>query len=163
MARRVYQYETSPRKLEPEYKRNSPRKKLEVIENTKKANSRAEKEARMIRKRQIFLVVAIFATLLFISYRNSLINEEFKEIQAQKNKLALIQKENKQLEISLEGSLNLNNIEKIATEQLGMQKQTSNQTIYTELDKQDYIEVSAEETQKDNKSFFTKILELFYR
>ena len=75
--------------------------------------------------------------------------------------MAVIQKENKQLEISLEGSLNLNNIEKIATEQLGMQKQTSNQTIYTELDKQDYIEVSAEETQKEKKGIFKKILEIF--
>ena len=42
-----------------------------------------------------------------------------------------------------------------------MQKQTSNQTIYTELDKQDYIEVSAEETQKEKKGIFTKILEIF--
>ncbi len=161
MARERYQYETSPKKIEPDYRRRNTKKKLEVIENTQKRNTKAEREAKKIRKRQIFLVVAIFATLLFISYRNSVINEEFKEIQAQKKNLAVIQKENKQLEISLEGSLNLNNIEKIATEQLGMQKQTSNQTIYTELDKQDYIEVSAEETQKEKKSIFTKILEIF--
>jgi hypothetical protein len=161
MARERYQYETSPKKIEPDYRRRNTKKKLEVIENTQKRNTKAEREAKKIRKRQIFLVVAIFATLLFISYRNSVINEEFKEIQALKKNLAVIQKENKQLEISLEGSLNLNNIEKIATEQLGMQKQTSNQTIYTELDKQDYIEVSAEETQKEKKGIFTKILEIF--
>ena len=161
MARGAYQYETSPRKLEPNYRRQNTKNKLEVIDNTQKRNMKAEKEAKKIRKRQIFLVVAIFATLLFISYRNSVINEEYKDIQAQKNNLAVIQKENKQLEISLEGSLNLNNIEKIATEQLGMQKQTNNQTIYTELDKEDYIEVASEETQKEDKSFFTKILEIF--
>lgn len=161
MARGGYQYETSPKKINPDYRRQDRTKRLEVIENTQKRNKKEEKEAKKIRKRQIFLVVAIFATLLFISYRNSVINEEFKEIQTQKNNLAIIQKENKQLEISLEGSLNLNNIEKIATEQLGMQKQTSNQTIYTELDKQDYIEVSTEETQKEKKSIFTKILEIF--
>lgn len=161
MARGAYQYETSPRKLEPNYKRQNTKKKLEVIDNTQKRNVKAETEAKKIRKRQIFLVITIFATLLFISYRNSVINEECKDIQAQKDNLAVIQKENKQLEISLEGSLNLNNIEKIATEQLGMQKQTSNQTIYTELDKEDYIEVANEETQKENKSFFTKILEIF--
>ena len=44
-----------------------------------------------------------------------------------------------------------------------MQKQTSNQTIYTELDKEDYIEVSTEEIQKENKSIFTRILEIFNR
>ena len=158
MARRGYQYETSPRKLEPDYQRKDTKKKLEVIENNQKRQEKLNKQIKKTRKRQIFLVVAIFTTLLIVSYRNSLINEEFKEIQSQKKQLATVEKENKQLEISLEGSLNLNNIEKIATEQLGMQKQTSNQTIYTELDKEDYIEVSTEEIQKENKSIFTRIL-----
>ena len=128
MARGAYQYETSPKKLEPNYRRKRNKKKLEVIENTPKINKKLEKQIKKERKKQIFLVVAIFATLLVISYRNSIINEELKAIESQKSQLATIQKENKQLEISLEGSLNLNNIEKIATEQLGMQKQTNNQT-----------------------------------
>lgn len=161
MARVGYQYETSPRKLEPDYKRKNTKKKLEVIENKKNIKNRLSKEQKKNRKRQIFLLIAIFTTLLVISYRNSLINEEFKEIQSQKNQLAIIEKENKQLEISLEGSLNLNNIEKMAIEQLGMQKQTSNQTIYTELDKEDYIEASTEDIQQENQNFFTKILEIF--
>ena len=75
MARERYQYETSPKKIEPDYRRRNTKKKLEVIENTQKRNTKAEREAKKIRKRQIFLVVAIFATLLFISYRNSVINE----------------------------------------------------------------------------------------
>ncbi len=163
MARGAYQYETSPKKLEPDYRRKTSKKKLEVIENTPKRNKRLEKEIKKQRKKQICLVVAIFATLLVISYRNSIINEELKAIEEQRSKLATIQKENKQLEISLEGSLNLNNIEKIATEQLGMQKQTNNQTIYTELDKEDYIEASSESIQQESKSFFSRILEIFNR
>lgn len=163
MARGAYQYETSPKKLEPDYRKKSNKKKLEVIEGNPKRNKKLEKEIKKQRKKQILLVVAIFATLLVISYRNSIINEELKAIEAQRSKLATIQKENKQLEISLEGSLNLNNIEKIATEQLGMQKQTNDQTIYTELDKEDYIEASTEGIQKENKSFFSRILEIFNR
>ncbi len=163
MARGAYQYETSPKKLEPNYRRKRNKKKLEVIENTPKINKKLEKQIKKERKKQIFLVVAIFATLLVISYRNSIINEELKAIESQKSQLATIQKENKQLEISLEGSLNLNNIEKIATEQLGMQKQTNNQTIYTELDKEDYIEASTEGIQQEDKSFFSRILEIFNR
>lgn len=160
MARVAYQYETSPRKTKTQYKNQPAKRKLEVIENKQK-NHKLDKDAKNKRKSQVFLVIAIFATLLVISYRNSVINEEFKEIQSQKNQLAVIQKENKQLEVSLESSLNLNNIEKIATEQLGMKKQTSSQTIYTELDKEDHIEVSAEEIEKEDKSIFTKILEIF--
>lgn len=157
MARSSYQYETSPRKLQPNYKN---RKRLEVIENVPK-NNRLNKEAKKKRKKQIFLVIVIFATFLVISYRNSLINEEFKIMQSKKNDLSIIQKENKQIEIALESSLNLNNIEKIATEQLGMQKQSNAQTIYIELDKEDYIEVSTEEIQEENKGFLEKILGIF--
>lgn len=163
MARGAYQYETSPKKLEPDYRRKNNKKKLEVIENVPKRSKKQEKEIKKERRRQIALVTAIFATLLIVSYRNSIINEELKKIESQKSQLATIQKENKQLEISLEGSLNLNNIEKIAIEQLGMQKQTNSQTIYAELDKEDYIEASTEEIQQESKGFFSRILEIFNR
>ena len=75
MARRGYQYETSPRKLEPDYQRKDTKKKLEVIENNQKRQEKLNKQIKKTRKRQIFLVVAIFTTLLIVSYRNSLINE----------------------------------------------------------------------------------------
>ena len=71
-----------------------------------------------------------------------------------------IEKENKQLEISIEGSLNLNKIEKIASEQLGMQKQTVEQTIYTELPKEDYVEAGSEE-EKEEQNWFQKFLYIF--
>ena len=159
-----YQYETSPRKLEPRYK-NTPnsktkKKKLEVIKNepNKKAGiSNKEKEKR---RSQLCSVLVIFALLVAISYRNSLITEEFKSIQDLKSDLTNIEKENKQLEISIEGSLNLNKIEKIAEEQLGMQKQTVEQTIYTELPKEDYVEASIQEEQKE-QSWIQKIFNIF--
>ena len=153
-----YQYGTSPRKLEPKYK--TTKKKLEVIKNEPKKNI-LSKEEKKSRKKQIFLVIAIFALLVTISYRNSLINQEFNSIQDLKEDLSNLEKENKQLEIGIEGSLNLNNIEKIATEQLGMQKQTVGQTIYTELPKEDYVEAATEEIRKEKASFFEQFINIF--
>jgi len=161
-----YQYETSPRKIDPRYK-NVPtsktnKKKLEVIKTEPKKNPGISKKEKAKRRSQICSVLVIFALLLVISYRNSLITEEFNLIQGLKSDLANIEKENKQLEVSIEGSLNLNKVESIATEQLGMQKRTVEQTIYTELPKEDFVEAIAENEERGEKqSFFEKILNLF--
>lgn len=155
-----YQFETSPKKQEPYY-RKQKQKEFKVIENNQKINEEKLKLEKKKRKKQIALVIMSFAALLIISYRNSLINEEFSNIQEQKQKLATIEKENKQIEISIESSLNLNNVEKIATEQLGMQKQTGAQTVYIDLPKQDYVETSTEEIEKSSQGFWDKILNMF--
>lgn len=159
-----YQYETSPRKLEPRY-RNTPnnknnKKKLEVIKNEPKKKAGISKKEQAQRRSQLCSVLVIFTLLVMISYRNSLITEEFKSIQDLKGDLTSIEKENKQLEIGIESSLNLNKIEKIASEQLGMQKRTVEQTIYTELPKEDYVEAAIEE-EKEEESFWQKILNIF--
>lgn len=154
-----YQYGTSPRKLEPRYK--TSKRKLEVIKNEPKKNQKNSKDAKKSKQSQLYLVIAIFALLVTISYRNSLINEEFNSMQNLKQELANVEKENKQLEIGIEGSLNLNNIEKIATEQLGMQKRSVDQTIYTELPKEDYVEAATEEIKEEKASLFEKILNIF--
>ena len=154
-----YQYGTSPRKLEPRYK--TSKRKLEVIKNEPKKNQKNSKNAKKSKQSQLYLVIAIFALLVTISYRNSLINEEFNSMQNLKQELANVEKENKQLEIGIEGSLNLNNIEKIATEQLGMQKRSVDQTIYTELPKEDYVEEATEEIKEEKASWIEKILNIF--
>ena len=97
--------------------------------------------------------------LLTISYRNSVINESFTKVQSLKTELAALQKENEQLEVSIENSLNLNNIEQAAKEKLGMQKLGSKQTHYITLPKKDYVEVASEEVILDEEvSWFDKIL-----
>lgn len=156
-----YQYETSPRKLEPRYKTTPNKKKLEVVKNEPKKKAGISKKEKAKRRSQLCSVLVIFTLLVMISYRNSLITEEFKSIQNLKSDLASIEKENKQLEVNIEGSLNLNKIEKIASEQLGMQKQTVEQTIYTELPKEDYVEAGIENDKENDKNFLEKILSIF--
>lgn len=165
MARSRYEYGTSPRKLEPEIKRRKqPQKRqLKVVKETPKQNvpmSNAQK------KRQIkvtFLVVGIFILLLTISYRNSQINEEFSQVQTLKRELSSLQKENEQLKVNIENSLNLNTIEKLAKEKLGMQKLTNRQTVYISLPKKDYVESASEEVViEKEKNWFEKLIDSIF-
>ena len=74
-----------------------------------------------------------------------------------KNEISKIQKENVQLEVKIQSSLNLSNVEQSAKELLGMQKLTNSQTIYISLPKKDYIETSVEDVSIENDSFFEKV------
>lgn len=104
----------------------------------------------------------IFSVLLAISYRNSLINESFNKNAELKNALATTQKENEQLQVNIENNLNLNNIEKLAKEKLGMQKLDNSQKVYVSLPKKDYVEPAVEEVVIDQEtSLFQKIINLF--
>ena len=58
--------------------------------------------------------------------------------------LAALQKENEQLNVSIQNSVNISTIEKVAKEELGMQKLSSKQTVYITLPKKDYVETAAE-------------------
>ncbi|MFR2196550.1 MAG: hypothetical protein ACLS5Y_03155 [Clostridia bacterium] len=109
-----YEYGATPRKLEPEYGPRKTKKSKEEFEKQIKINEKQKKEAMKMEKKKhnknVALVAAIFLILLTISYRSSLINERFNEIQNSKEKLASIQKTNGQLEVSIESSLNLSNV-----------------------------------------------------
>lgn len=163
MARTGYQFETSPRKLEPSY---SPRKKnkLHIVKTEKqqKNNKSLDKKKKI---RLTLTIVGIFAVLLTISYRNSLINEKFNKVQSQKRQLSVLQKENEQLKVNIENSLNNNYIEQQAKEKLGMKKLTNKQTVYISLPKKDYVESPAEKVEMDdennNKNWLERIFSGF--
>ena len=165
-----YQYETSPRKLKPEYepkKSNNQRKKYE---EQLKINQKQRKEAIKMEKKKhnknVAFIMAIFLILLAISYRSSLINEKFSAIQKDKATLSALQKTNDQLEVSIESSLNLKNIEETAKEKLGMQKLENDQKVYVNLDKKDYVEASTEDidiTSDGNTNWFMKIINKIFK
>lgn len=148
MAQARYQYETSPRKLEPDYTRKSKqrpkRKQLKVVEDMPRQQIKVSKEQRKRQLRTTVTVVGLFLLLLTISCRNSQIDKQFDKIQYQKKQLATLQKENEQLNVSIQNSVNISTIEKVAKEELGMQKLSSKQTVYITLPKKDYVETAAE-------------------
>lgn len=142
--RQAYQYETSPRKLRPEYD-YSKNKKTQKNNSKKKKVSKKTQVKNEIKAKTIIWIGIGFAILLVISYRNTLISERFAEIKELKTNLAAITKENEQLEVNIENSLNLNNLEKEAKERLGMQKLTNKQTVYISLPKKEHVEPATEE------------------
>ena len=165
MANRDYQYETSPRKLSPEYqpikktvkKKNlkKPNKKANAQKSSKKQNAKNAFKTRFLITFNLFI---IFAVLFVMIYRNSLISQSFSQIQSLKSEVTELQKENDQLEIGIQNSLNINNIEQAAKDLLGMQKLSSKQTIYLTLPKKDYVEPSTEEVIiEENLSMFDKL------
>ena len=163
-----YEYGATPRKLEPEYGPRKTRKSKEEFERQLKINEKQKKEAMKMEKKKhnknVALVAAIFLILLTISYRSSLINERFNEIQNSKEKLASIQKTNGQLEVSIESSLNLSNVKNAAKDKLGMQELDNGQKVYVTLDKKDYVEGSKENiditanSDETNDAWYKKII-----
>lgn len=165
MASSRYEYETSPRKLEPDLqrKKQSKKKKLRVVEDLPRQEVHISKEQRKRQIKLTFVVVGIFIILLTISYRNSQINEKFNQVQTLKKELSSLEKENEQLKVSIENSLNLNTIEKEAKEKLGMQKLTNKQTIYVTLPKKDYVEAASEEVVvEEEKNWFEKLVDKIF-
>ena len=105
-------------------------------------------------------IFLFFSSLLVISYRNSLINESFNHNESLKANLAAIEKQNEQLKVNLENSLNLSNIEKLAEEKLGMQKLDNSQKVYVSLDKKDYVEAASEEVKiEEDKTWIEQLLD----
>ena len=155
-----YQYETSPRKLQPEYtpvKKKYPKKstakKQEIKTNNKK------QQAKNNNLKILLYIGAMFAILFAISYRNALIAQEYNQIKSLKAQLAEVEKENKQLEVNIESKTNLGAIEEKAEKELGLKKLDDSKTVYVSLDKSDYIESSIEEVKiEENKNLFENII-----
>lgn len=159
----AYQYETSPRKLQPEYEpiKNPYEKKKSSTKKMKKDSKQKQAKKQLKPKVKLVFYIAIGFSILFaISYQNSLITESFNQKEELKKDLAAIEKENEQLKVNIEKSLNLNKVEQSAKEMLGMQKLDNSQKVYISLPKQDYIEVPTEEiTTEEETNFLQKLIQ----
>lgn len=167
MAHEKYQYETSPRKIYPEYNRTTKKlpnnRPLKIVKDLPRQQIKVSKEQRKKQLKMTVTVIGLFLLLLTISCRNSQIDKQFNKIQEQKKQLAALQKENEQLKVSIENSLNLSNIEKVAEEELGMQKLSSKQTVYVTLPKKDYVESASEKVViEEEKNWFEKLADKIF-
>ena len=161
-----YMYETSPRKLKPEYSPPKKRvKKVKKVETQIKQNKNKPKAENRVRKNKlkcVFGLLVIFSVLFAVSYRNAQISENYTILKNQEKELSTIQKENGQLKVAIENSLNLSEIEQKAKEELGMQKATTKQTRYVNLPKRDYIEVASEQIDMStNENLLERIYNYF--
>ena len=170
-----YQYETSPRKLQPEYEpnKNPYKKKKSTLSKKSKSkfNKAKQKEKQKVQvnkpKKQtkynykpVVYIGLAFAMLFTISYRYSLINERYNEKESIKSQVSAVEKQNEQLKVSIENSLNLTSIEQAAKDQLGMQKLKKKKKVYLDLQKRDYVQPASEEVViDDSQTWFDKIME----
>ena len=166
-----------PEKRVPEYKK----KQVEITSKTVQKNNSANKvvsneevstediqnnkENKISVKSRVKIIMFIFAgfSILFaISYQNSLISESFNRKEQYKKEMEALSKTNQQIEVSIENNLNLNNIEQVAKEKLGMQKLSNDQKIYVSLPKVDYVAPAAEQiVMEENVNFFQKLVRGF--
>jgi cell division protein FtsL len=161
-----YQYETSPRKLEPEYSpvtKKYPKKSVTPRNRNKTKNI---SKASIIRRKDQFKLIAavliVFSAVLTMSYRNSQIDESFSKTEELKEKYMAIEKENDQMKVDIENSLNYNNVEQQAKELLGMQKLSNKQTVYVNLPKKDYIQPATETVViEKNDGFINTVINKF--
>lgn len=161
MAKARYQYGTSPRKVEPIYVPKR-RNKIRILKNNKKVLKVSDNQKRKQIKMTV-TIIAIFALLFTISYRNSQINEEFNKAQSIKKELSNLQKENEQLKVNIANSLNLQYIEQQAKEKLGMKKLTNKQTVYVNLPKKDFVESPSEKVViEEEKNWFESFVDSIF-
>lgn len=171
-----YQYDTNPRKLNVNYDKPKKKKtattkknqnKKQVSKAKPKTNKQKIQEAKAQKKADFkikfsigYKTVIIFAIIFGVLFREAQINEKFSKIQSLKSSITTLQKENDQLEINIQNSINTNRIEQKAKEILGMQKLTSRQIVYINLPKKDYVEHRTEEVIiEEEKSWFETFLE----
>ena len=157
-----YQYETSPRKLEPsyDYPKKNKKKNYTKVKKSNNTVAKASNEQTKRRVKIVFGIFCVFTILLAMGYQRSLITESFNNKEQLKKDLGAIQKENEQLKVSIENSLNMSNIEKVAKEELGMVKLTSKQTVYISLPKKDYVESASEKVIiEEQKSWFSELID----
>ena len=171
MASYGYQYGTSPRKVEPEVRtpkkapkkvansKNTKNKKTTKATTSKKQKDKAKsKELRTVKTNITILMMVFLGSILLIMYRNVKIRESYAGVQELNKQIASLEKENSQISVQIQNSLNLNNIEEMASASLGMQKLSNKQTVYISLDTKGYTEISQKSLTKEKKTNFFKMI-----
>lgn len=176
MASYGYQYDTSARKIDSFLKspRKSPKKakKKNKIKNSIQIKSKKYQEkvkvleAKVARTNFAILMVITLGSILLLMYRNVQIRESFSKVQTLSKSVSMLEKENSQILVNIQNNLNLSNIENIAMSTLGMQKLSSKQTVYINLDTKDYTEISQNSTNVEKKNnvfikIWNKIIDFF--
>lgn len=143
-------------------KQRKQQEENEKLQKTIKNNKNKAKNSVKPKLKLVMLLLAGFSVLFAISYQNSLISESFNKKEQYKKEMEALSKTNQQIEVGIENSLNLNNIEQAAKEKIGMQKLNNNQKIYVSLPKEDYVAPATEQVIiEEEMGFFEKLLKGF--
>lgn len=151
-----YQYETSPRKLEPEYRKPKQNKKKPIQKKTVKSNkkqikkkSKAKKKFKLSFEAKFFINSMLFFSIIFaIIACEALVEQRYKEKEE-------LKREYSELLSSSNMGMDLTDDVRVLASDYGMQ--TKSATLI-DLGTSDYIESSENEVAIEEDGFFSKIL-----
>ena len=105
------------------------------------------------------LLVCVFAFVILFRY--SAIVEKDHELGILKEKRNEILDQNKRIQVQIDSATNLENVEQIATTELGMSKPEKYQTVYVTIQGDDYVEVAEEIDYQpvEGKHFYATIIQ----
>lgn len=137
-------------------KKKVPQNKQPEVKNENKPKKVTKTNLRS----NVFLGSVIFAIALTIVLRYAMINNMNMENIRLKKELDNINNVNAQLQLAAEKTVNLNEIEAYAKENLGLQKPQNYQIEYINVNKHDLIDNKVVATEKKGfKEFFTDLVE----
>ena len=160
--------QTTPYRTKKVTKTKAPKiNRREIVKDISNRDIKAFEQREKLRRADIrknvslvFKVLAVLAVLGVITYRYTLINASLAEKESLKNELESINKENAQLEVTIESGMSISMIEQLAKENLGMQKLDNNQKVYINLDKKDYTESSQNNVLINTESWWDKFIKV---
>ena len=131
-----------------------------VAQNSSKIKTKVKSKNNF--KRKVFLGVVTFAVALTIVYRYAAVNKLNTEVIKLKNEWEEINVLNAQLKLNAERSINYDEIEKYAIQNLGMQRSQAYQIEYINIDKEDIVNNAITNENKNKlKEVILSILEFF--
>lgn len=106
-------------------------------------------------------VLIACAVALVILFRYSAIVEQNHQLDLLKEERNEIVDENKRIQVEIDSALNLENVERIAMTELGMGKPETYQTVYVNIQGDDYVEMAEEIEEKTSgsKHFYATIIQ----
>ncbi len=129
----------------------SPNVRVKVSQNKQKAT---QKRANALGVLKVLLVVCCAFLVL---YRGVMITDRSNAVNQKKASLEALVTSNEKLQFEIDRSLDLDNVEAIARDELGMRRAEKYQTVYLDLEQADYVEKVA----KNQFSPASRIAEFF--
>ena len=97
----------------------------------------AQKRAKNRGIASLFFIVALAS---FVLFRGVMITDNAAQVDAKRSELEALITSNEKLQFEIDRSLDLDNVETIARNELGMRRAEKYQTIYINLEQTDYVE-----------------------
>lgn len=131
----------------------------DVYENNKVLREKKKyKTNSKMKLKAVFLCLIVFGACFLLMYRYAIITQMNNNIIEYEKNLARLQKENSLLRVEIEKALDIDQIQQIAENRLGMQKPDRSQIVYMNIQKSDStVVLNTDDKTGSSGSFFASI------